>query len=116
VAENIASIRSFTGQAFRPVVAVEPLMRMPKDWAVLFPQEAGKFTSETPSQSTHGLLQRAVLRHGQGRVAVFGEAAMFTAQALIDGDNVRRFGMNDPEAAQNSQFVLNVLHWLSGRL
>jgi hypothetical protein len=116
-AENIASIKTFTGQAFRPNVAVEPLMRMPEDWVVLFPQEAGKFTSETPSQSTRGLLQGAVLRHGQGRVAVFGEAAMFTAQTQVLGDTVvHRMGMNDPEASQNAQFVLNVLHWLSGLL
>lgn len=115
-AEDIASIKAFTGQAFRPIAPVEPLMRMPEDWAVLFPHEAGKFTSETPAESTRGLLQGAVLRHGQGRVAVFGEAAMFTAQALVNGDKVMRFGMNDPEAAQNSQFVLNVLHWLSGLL
>jgi hypothetical protein len=29
---------------------------------------------------------------------------------------VHRMGMNDPEASQNAQFVLNVLHWLSGLL
>ena len=116
-AENVASLKTFTGQAFRANVPVEPLLRMPEDWVVLFPQEAGKFTSETPSQSTRGLLQGAVLRHGQGRVAVFGEAAMFTAQTQILGDTVvHRMGMNDPEASQNAQFVLNVLHWLSGLL
>ena len=116
-AEQITALKTFTGQAFRAVVPVEPLMRMPDDWAVFFPQEAGKFTSTTPSQSTRGLLQGAVLRHGQGRVAVFGEAAMFTAQTQILGDTVvPRMGMNDPEASQNAQFVLNVLHWLSGLL
>jgi hypothetical protein len=116
-AEQIAAIKSFTGQAFRALVPVEPLLRMPDDWVVLLPREAGKFPSETPSESTRGLLQGAVLRHGQGRVAVFGEAAMFTAQTQILGDQViMRMGMNDPEASQNSQFVLNVLHWLSGLL
>jgi hypothetical protein len=90
---------------------------MPDDWTVFFPQEAAKFTSTTPTESTRGLLQGAVLRHGQGRVAVFGEAAMFTAQTQILGDTVvMRMGMNDPEASQNAQFVLNVLHWLSGLL
>jgi hypothetical protein len=116
-AEQIASLKTFTGQAFRANVPVEPLMRMPEDWAVYFPQEAGKFTSTTPSESTRGLLQGAVLRHGQGRVAVFGEAAMFTAQTQVLGDTVvARMGMNDPQASQNAQFVLNVLHWLSGLL
>jgi hypothetical protein len=116
-AEQVGAIKSFTGQAFRALGPVEPLMRMPQDWAVLFPREAGKFTSETPSQSTRGLLQGAVARHGQGRVAVFGEAAMFTSQRQVLGDQVvMRMGMNDPEASQNAQFVLNVLHWLSGLL
>jgi hypothetical protein len=116
-AEQITALKTFTGQAFSAVVPVEPLIRMPDDWAVFFPQEAGKFTRTTPSESTRGLLQGAVLRHGQGRVAVFGEAAMFTAQTQILGDAVvHRMGMNDPEASQNAQFVLNVLHWLSGLL
>jgi len=38
------------------------------------------------------------------------------AQSAINGDKVVRMGMNDPEASQNAQFVLNVVHWLSGLL
>lgn len=116
-AEQVTALKTFTGQAFGAIVPVEPLITMPDDWAVFFPQEAGKFTSTTPSESTRGLLQGAVLRHGQGRVAVFGEAAMFTAQTQVLGNTVvHRMGMNDPQASQNAQFVLNVLHWLSGLL
>lgn len=115
--EEIAAIKAFTGQAFRTVVPVEPLLRLPPDWSVYFPYEAGEFASTTPVESARGLLQGAVLRHGKGRVAVFGEAAMFSAQTVVLGDQViGRMGMNDPEAAQNAQFVLNVLHWLSGLL
>jgi len=116
-AEEISAIKAFTGQAFRAVVPVAPLMRMPPDWSVYFPYEAGEFTRTTPAESARGLLQGAVLRHGEGRVAVFGEAAMFSAQTQVLGDQViGRMGMNDPEASQNAQFVLNVLHWLSGLL
>jgi hypothetical protein len=115
--EEIAAIKAFTGQAFRAVVPLEPLLRMPPDWAVFFPHEASVFNEATPAESARGLLQGAVLRHGQGRVAVFGEAALFTAQTQVLGDKVvMRMGMNDPEAPQNAQFVLNVLHWLSGVL
>jgi hypothetical protein len=115
--EEISALKAFTGQAFRAVVPVAPLLRMPPDWSVYFPYEAGEFTATTPSESARGLLQGAVLRHGQGRVAVFGEAAMFSAQTQVLGDQVvERMGMNDPEATQNAQFVLNVLHWLSGLL
>lgn len=114
--EEITALKAFTGQAFRAVVPVAPLLRMPPDWAVFFPHTAGEFTSTTPAESARGLLQGATLHHGQGRVAVFGEAAMFSAQTAVNGDKIFRMGMNDPDAAQNAQFVLNVLHWLSGLL
>ena len=61
-----------------------------------------------------GWYQGAVLRLGKGRLAIFGEAAMFSAQ--VDGPHREPFGMNTPEAKQNPQFLLNVLHWLSGLL
>ena len=59
------------------------------------------------------MLQGAAIRKGQGRVAAFGEAAMFTAQVYEEEGPT---GMNHPGAAQNAQFVLNVLHWLTGLL
>ena len=52
------------------------------------------------------------MQFGSGRAAFFGEAAMFTAQ-LIGNEPL---GMTDPMAEQDFQFVLNVLHWLSGIL
>ena len=51
---------------------------------------------------------------GAGRAAFFGEAAMFSAQ--VSGPNRNPMGMNAPSAEQNYQFVLNVLHWLTGLL
>jgi hypothetical protein len=110
----VSDVRAFTGQAFRAVETVEPLLRIPDGWAILLPSEAWEFAEDTPSISADRMLQGAVLRHGQGRVAVFGEAAMFTAQERGgDGETVR-VGMNAPEAPNNAQFALNVLHWLSG--
>jgi hypothetical protein len=116
-AEAVDSVKGFTGQAFRPVApGFQPLMLMPDDWAVFLTEEASAFRPNTPKVSARGLHQGGVLRHGDGRVAMFGEAAMFTAQTLVRNGETFRFGMNDPEAAGNAQFVLNVLHWLSGRL
>lgn len=115
-AESIPTIKSFTGQAFRIVGNAQPLMLMPDDWQVFLPQEAWVFSEETPSVSASGLVQGAVLMHGKGRVAVFGEAAMFTAQFFPRDGQLVRVGMNDPEAPHNAQFVLNVVHWLSGLL
>jgi hypothetical protein len=49
-------------------------------------------------------------------VAVFGEAAMFTAQSSVSDGVVRQMGLNHPSATGNAQFVLNVMHWLTGLL
>ena len=70
--------------------------------------------SITKQFSVTGWYQGAVMRVGKGRLAVFGEAGMFAAQ--VDGPKRVPFGMNTPEAKQNPQFILNVLHWLSGLL
>lgn len=114
--ESVESITGFTGQAFRFVGDVQPLMYMPHDWKVFLPIEAGAFDSTTPVVSARGLIQGCVLRYGTGRVAVFGEAAMFTAQSVVRDGAVRKMGMNHPDADENAQFVLNLLHWLSGLL
>lgn len=114
--ESIESIRSFTGQAFRFVSAVQPLMFMPDEWEVLLPIEAWEFSEATPTVSARGLIQGGVLEHGQGRVAVFGEAAMFTAQSSVSDGVARQVGMNHPAATENAQFILNVMHWLTGQM
>lgn len=47
-------------------------------------------------------------------VGVFGEAAMFTAQNSVRDGVTRPMGLGHPSASENAQFVLNVMHWLSG--
>jgi hypothetical protein len=112
--EGVDSVLSFTGQAFRALTDVEPLMILPEGFDVLMPVVAWEFSEETPRLRADGLLQGAVLRFGQGRAAFFGEAAMFSAQ--LAGPQRAPAGMNDPSAPQNHQFLLNVIHWLSGPL
>jgi hypothetical protein len=114
--ETISSVSAFTGQAFRFVAAAEPLMIMPDDWQVFLPVAAGEFDEHTAVVSARGLVQGGAMRFGAGRVAVFGEAAMFTAQSWMSDGAVGRMGMNHPSAAENAQFVLNVMRWLVGRL
>jgi hypothetical protein len=111
-AERVDSVTSFTGSAFRTATPVDTLLELPATTIVLMPQVAWQFSRLTPRIVGPGLLQGAVLTHGRGRVAVFGEAAMFSAQ--VTGPQRRPMGMNDPTAPQNAQFLLNVAHWLSG--
>jgi hypothetical protein len=112
--ERVDSVKVFTGQAFRIVAPAEPLLTITQDVVVLMPPVAWQFSDSTPRFSGRGMLQGAAMNVGRGRVAVFGEAAMFSAQRA--GPNRNPMGMNDPAAAQNPQFMLNVLHWLSGIL
>lgn len=112
--ERIESVRTFTGQAFRVVAPATPLLVLAAETIQLFPNEAWKFSDATPRVRADGLWQGAALVVGRGRVAVFGEAAMFSAQ--VSGPQRRPMGMNTPTAAQNPQFLLNAMHWLAGLL
>ena len=112
-AEKVDSVVTFTGSAFQ-VTKGEPLLVLGKSAVSLLTSTAGQFTAETPRESVGGWLQGAVLSAGKGRVAVFGEAAMFSAQ--LAGPNRNPMGMNAPLAKQNYQFLLNLMHWLSGIL
>lgn len=113
--ERVDSIDSFTGQAFRVRAAdAQPLLTLAPCTVVLLPEEAWQFSAATRRIEGGGMLHGAAMRHGRGRVAVFGEAAMFSAQ--LAGPERRPMGMNDPGAPQNVQFLLNVMHWLTGVL
>lgn len=112
--EHIDSVIAFTGQAFRLGGPGDALMTLGPNIQLLMPEVAWQFSKLTPRVSASGMLQGAAIQYGTGRVAVFGEAAMFTAQ--LSGPSRTPAGMNDPTAPQNAQFLLNVIHWLSGLL
>jgi len=61
-----------------------------------------------PPTTAAGYAQAVALAHGKGRVVIFGEAAMASAQR----DGQRRIGMNLP-GSENRQFLLNTLRWLT---
>ena len=112
-AERIDSVVSFTGTAFRLGIDAERqggLLRLPVGTRVRLPVQAWQFSDSTPEIRGDGMLQGAAIHVGRGRVAVFGEAAMFSAQ--IKGAERVAMGMNAPAAAENAQFVLNTMHWL----
>ncbi len=114
--EAIDSVATFRGQAFQVTrSAVNPLLVYGLTaFSVLPVDAAADFADDTPRVPSPGWFQGIALTHGAGRVAIFGEAAMFTAQVF--GEQQRKLGMNHPAATQNAQFVLNVMHWLSDLL
>lgn len=112
--ERVDSVATFTGSAFRVDDGGKPLLIFGPGIVSFTPTNSWMFNADTPRIPVTGWYQGAVLRVGKGRVAVFGEAGMFSAQ--VDGPNREPFGMNTPAARQNPQFILNLLHWLSGLL
>jgi hypothetical protein len=110
--EAVVRVMTFTGQALRPPPGATSLLTLSAT-AREYPYRRSR---EHEGRSAAGLSQAVALEHGAGRVVVFGEAAMITAQTtpLPDG-TTGRFGMNRRDT-DNRQFTLNVMHWLTGAL
>lgn len=115
-AESIDSVATMTGSAFQVDERrkAQPLLVLGPEMVSITPTAPWQFTSQTPRIPAEGWYQGASLHFGKGRVAVFGEAAMFTAQ--LHGPQEWPVGMNEPYAVENYQFLLNVAHWLSDLL
>lgn len=113
--ERIDSVATFTGEAFRVPVGATSLLTLPAGSVSLNPDTAWIFHDATPRVDVTGWSQGAVMEVGRGRVAVFGEAAMFSAQLQTQDDGrVIPMGMNAPVAAENPRFLLHLMRWLAG--
>lgn len=104
----IDSVSTFAGQAFESD-SLEPLLTFGPGTVMLLPEVAWQFDSATRTVPIEGWMQGGVRNVGAGRIAVFGEAAMFTRQET-DGE---AFGMETRFAPQNRSFLLNVMRWLT---
>lgn len=111
--ERIDSIKVFTGEAFIPPPGATIISRLDNNYQVLMPTVAWEFDEKTPSISGQNLVNGAFMEYGNGRIVVMGEAAMFSAQISTQKN---KMGMNDPDAKQNPQFLLNIIHWLDKKL
>lgn len=106
---NIDTIVTFTGSAFRLPEKAQPVLAL-QNYTILQPGTAWQFTETTPYSDSEGLCQLGYLSYGRGKVVVSGEAAMFSAQ--LSGPNQIPFGMNQAEARQNAQLLLQIMEWL----
>jgi len=111
--ENVEEVATFTGQAFRIPGNATPIIVFSSNFTNYLPDTAWVFNEKTTKYSIEGWSQGAYLEFGKGRVVVFGEAAMFTAQ--LAGQEQRRVGMNSDIAPQNYRLLLNIIHWLDGK-
>jgi len=109
-AERVTQVATFTGQAFKVPDDANSILVFGDDHTNLLPDTAWRFNEATKRQSVKGWSQGAYMRLGKGRVAVFGEAAMFSAQ--LAGPHRTKMGMNSHLAPENYQLLLNIIHWL----
>lgn len=113
--ERIDSVATFTGEGFRVPVGAVSLLTLPAGAVSLNPDTAWVFHDATPRTDVGGWSQGAVMEVGRGRLAVFGEAAMFSAQLQTQEDGtVVPMGMNAPVASENPRFLLHLMRWLAG--
>ncbi len=107
--EKVDQVATFTGSAFSIPENAHSILCFGAEHYSLQPDTAWQFHPGTPRTSLENHSQGAVMVFGKGRVAIFGEAAMFTAQ-VVNGNF--KVGINADSAPQNAQFVLNLIHWL----
>lgn len=109
--KELNSIRSFTGQAFKIPNKAISILKTNEKMIVHLPDTMWRFSEKTKRFKAKELSQGAIMEYGQGRVAIFGEAAMFTAQ--LAGRNRFKVGMNAEGAEENYKLLLNILTWLT---
>ena len=90
------------------------MLELNNDYTIYLPSDAGNISHTTLTVSGLGLSTAAYMKYGKGRLMIVGEAAMFSAQLV--GEKMKKIGMNHIDAAQNAQFLLNIIHWLDKKL
>lgn len=108
--QGLDTILTFTGQGFDIPPAARPLLVLDDKFKLWISDTAWVFNKRTKRMPAKGKYQGAYMTFGKGRVVIFGEAAMFTAQ--LAGANATRMGFNHPRARRNHEFLLRLIHWL----
>jgi hypothetical protein len=112
--ETVRQIPNTEGQAFQIPQDANPILVFNNTSMLLLPDTAWEFHSNTRMIKIEGWCQGAFKKFGKGRIAVFGEASMFTAQ--IGDPGRRKMGMNRSDASDNYKLLLNTIHWLDGKI
>jgi hypothetical protein len=110
--ETIKEIPCTEGQAFQIPADATPILIFDSSSMILLPDTSWVFHSNTKMMNIQGWCQGAYKKFGKGRVVVFGEASMFSAQ--IGEPGKRKMGMNRFDAKDNHKLLLNIIHWLDG--
>ena len=114
--ERINRVMTFSGTSLKGPGESVALLKLGDTAKDVLPSDRKPTSPDQPADhrtvSASGRAQAIALAFGKGRVVVLSEASMLTAQVAPAGF---RFGMNIA-GADNRQFALNIMHWLSGLL
>lgn len=106
--ERVARVITFMGQSLSVPPGATALLVL-ADTARDYPS---RNSPENAARRVTGRAQAVALEYGKGRVVIFGEAAVLTAQAAGRGSDPFRFGM-DWAGSDDRKLVLNTMRWLS---
>ena len=112
--ERVGQIVTFTGQAFKIPEEATPVLVFDERYVNFLPDTAWSFNEKTERFNVGGWSQGAYMHYEKGRIVVFGEAAMFSAQ--LAGPDKIKAGMNHEIAKENYHLLLNIIHWLDGKI
>ncbi len=105
--ERLNRVVTFGGQSLKGPAGSTALLKLSDTAVNILPFDGNKRLPAT------GYVQGLALTFGKGRVVVLGEASQLSAQ--LAGPQGRAMGMN-LAGTDNRQWVLNLMHWLSGLL
>lgn len=109
----ISSVTTFTGSSFQIPSEAIGILKFKKGDTCLQPDIAWQFDDQTKSEDLEHKFQGAIMNFGQGKLAVFGEAAQFTSQKISRQNRTFYTGFNSEYASNNIDFVRNLMLWLS---
>jgi hypothetical protein len=112
---NIDELTTFTGSSFTIPKGAKGVLKFLKGDVCLAPEIAWQFNETTTRTYLEDSYQGAILNYGKGKIAVFGEAAMFTAQTVTNNSGTFKFGFHSNQAPNNIQFIRNLMFWLSNK-
>ena len=112
--EKVNQVRTFTGQGFKIPKEAKSILNLEKSQTVFLVDTMWVFNERVKRFPANELSQGAIMNIENGKIAFFGEAAMFSAQ--LSGPRRQKVGMNSENAKENFQLLLNIIHWLDGKL
>lgn len=110
--QRIDTVITFTGQGFHIPAEATPVLSLTDEYVLALPEVAWQFDDKTEYRPAKGTHQLAYREYGKGKLVISGEAAMFSAQI---SQGKYKMGLNQPEARQNIQLLLNIANWLASR-